>query len=151
MESSPLVIQRPRRTDWSTWFKYPSELDLRPAEVEFNIEVLDFDKSCGTGSVGCLPSSHLPVGTEIEVSSAVPQLVKCTLWIIRSPPIILDHLFSLEKSQKSFEVGLSSPAQLVCLKFLQCGQVFHVTFVTPNERISESTKVPPVSADSMLA
>ena len=49
-----------------------SEVAFWPAEVEVTFEDLAVDKSWTTGSVDCLPSSLLPVGTEIKVNSVLP-------------------------------------------------------------------------------
>ena len=46
-----------------------SEVVFWSAGVEVILEDFVFDKSWTTGSVDCLPSSLLPVGTEIKVNS----------------------------------------------------------------------------------
>lgn len=52
---------------------HPKELQTDQLSLRrLNLGDLDFDKSCATGSVDCLPSSHLPVGTEIKVNSVLP-------------------------------------------------------------------------------
>ena len=82
-----------------------------------------------------------------EFSPAFPKLVKRTLWIIGSFPIILNHLFSfIFKSHKS----LSKLCNL--LKFnwpvwssFRCEQVLSLAFVVSNKHISGSIKIPSIS------
>ena len=82
-----------------------------------------------------------------ELSSSFPKLVKCTLWVIWSSPIIFNDLFTLIfKSHKC----LSKLCNLVKLNWsiwssFRCEQVLSLAFVVPYKHVSGSIKVPSIS------
>ena len=82
-----------------------------------------------------------------ELSSSFPKLVKCTLWVIWSSPIIFNDLFTLIfKSHKC----LSKLCNLFKFNWsvwssFRCKQILSLALVVSNKHISGSIKVPSIS------
>ena len=119
-----------------------SEVGFWSAEVEVTFEDLDFDKSWTTGSVDCLPSSLLPVGTEIKVNSVLPfQNLSSARFgsseVFQSSSITCSVLSSkVTKVFRSCAIFSSSTG---------LSEVLPLNFVISDKRVSGSIKVPSIS------